>query len=318
MNRRILFTLLILAVCTFSALGQDARSIARSVFPSVVMLEMRDDAGDSITLGSGFFVQPDVVVTNYHVVEGASSGTAKIIGRADIFEIEGTVGFDKSRDLILLKLKGIIGKPLPLGDFSKIEVGQEVFALGNPHGLEGTISPGIISGNSLRKIGKENLIQITAPISPGSSGGPVVNRDGQVIGVAVASLEDGQNLNFAIPSSYVALLLADSVAVTPISTLKKPSEKNGNSEAGPTLEETTSWLTNKLVGQTGKWGDVFIRKIEDLTFDHCSMDYLWTAVKPSSVRGFMIESRVVLQLSSLDTVLSKGNYITLGFGKSDG
>ena len=160
----------------YVAQAQDARLIAKNVFPSVVLLEMQDGNHRPLKLGSGFFVRNDIVATNYHVIEGAANGSAKIVGEALTYRIEGTVGIDKSRDLALLKLTGINGKPLLLADISQIEVGQEIFALGNPRGLEGTISPGIISGLNFREVGGENLIQITAPISAGSSGGPVVNQ----------------------------------------------------------------------------------------------------------------------------------------------
>jgi S1-C subfamily serine protease len=218
--------LILLSISYSIGLAQDARLIAKNTFPSVVMLEMRDDKNRPISLGSGFFVRPDVVVTNYHVIEGASDGFAKIVGETSIYHIEGVVGIDKTKDLALLKLKGVIGKPLILADISKIEVGQEVFAFGNPKGLEGTISTGIISGSNFRKVGSENLIQITAPISPGSSGGPVVNRKGEVIGVAVASLKDGQNLNFAVPSSYLAILLANPKSPVSLSSVTQSTMKN--------------------------------------------------------------------------------------------
>ena len=187
------------------------------------------------------------MATNYHVIEGASSGFAKIVGGTSTYRIEGTVGIDKSKDLALLKLTGANGKPLGLADISQIEVGQEVFALGNPRALEGTISPGIISGMNLREVDNENLIQITAPISAGSSGGPVVNKKGEVVGVAVASLRNGQNLNFAVPASYLAILLASSKNVTLLSELIMSSTEKP-SISGPTLAETTQWLTSKLEG----------------------------------------------------------------------
>lgn len=228
--------------------AQDARLIAKRVFPSVVMLDMRDDKNRPISLGSGFFVRPDVIVTNHHVIKGAANGFAKIVGKTTIFHIEGVVGIDKVNDLALLKLTGVSGKPLILADISKIEVGQEVFAFGSPKGLEGTVSPGIISGNSFREIENGNLIQITAPISSGSSGGPVVDKKGEVIGVAVASLKDGQNLNFAIPSSYLALLLADVKSIVPLTdvALLSPEKKSSHSE--PSFLETSLWLTSKLEG----------------------------------------------------------------------
>ena len=94
---------------------------------------------------------------------------------------------------------------LPLGDSSAVEVGEEVYAVGNPEGLEGTFSQGIISG--IRRVGDRDLIQITAPISHGSSGGPVLNKHGQVVGIAVGAIRTGQNLNFAIPASELQLLV---------------------------------------------------------------------------------------------------------------
>ena len=251
-------------------LAQDARLIAKNIFPSVVMLEMRDDKNRPIALGSGFFVRPDVVVTNYHVIEGASDGFAKIVGETSIYHIEGVVGIDKAKDLALLKLTGVSGKPLILADISKIEVGQEVFALGNPKGLEGTISPGIISGSSLRQVENENLIQITAPISPGSSGGPVVNKRGEVIGVAVASLKDGQNLNFAVPSSYLALLLANSKSAVSLSSVTRSTREKPSSDSEPTLAEITAWITDKLLGRRMLYGRMNVSN-ERIVFDNCTM-----------------------------------------------
>lgn len=98
-------------------------------------------------------------------------------------------------------------------------VGDEVYAVGNPRGLEGTFSAGIISG--IRTAEDARILQITAPVSPGSSGGPVLTIKGTVIGVAVAFLKGGQNLNFAIPVSDVKNLLADLKPVAVLSPAKK-------------------------------------------------------------------------------------------------
>ncbi|GAG54367.1 unnamed protein product, partial [marine sediment metagenome] len=118
----------------------------------------------------------------------------------------GLVSADYQRDLTLLKITGVITSPLIiLGDINQVAVGEEVYAVGNPQGLEGTFSQGIVS--SIRQIGSDMLFQITAPISPGSSGGPVLNTQGKVIGIAVATFSGGQNLNFAIPASYLVPLL---------------------------------------------------------------------------------------------------------------
>jgi len=111
-----------------------------------------------------------------------------------------------------------------------VAVGDEVFVVGNPYGLEGTLSQGIMSG--LRSVGPDSLLQITAPISPGSSGGQVLNSQGEVIGVAVATLTDGQNLNFAIPVSYLKAFLTEVKSLRPLSIGKQllcPTVYNQNS-----------------------------------------------------------------------------------------
>ncbi len=112
---------------------------------------------------------------------------------------------DSKHDLVLIAVDGDNARALTLEKGSKEGVGDTVFAVGNPQGLEGTFSTGIISG--IRQFGPDSLLQITAPISPGSSGGPVLNSEGRVVGVAVATFKEGQNLNFAIPSSYLQDLL---------------------------------------------------------------------------------------------------------------
>ena len=100
-----------------------------------------------------------------------------------------------------------------------MRIGEKVYVAGNPKGLEGTFSDGIISRISTQ--GNRKRLQMTAPISPGSSGGPVLNSKGEVIGVAFMTLRGGQNLNFAIPSKYVKTLLDTKALVTPLSKVKE-------------------------------------------------------------------------------------------------
>lgn len=191
-------------VATPSA-ARTARDIASSAFKSVVLLVMEDSNGNPISLGSGFYVKEKLVVTNTHVVEGARGGTAKLVSQTRVRKVDGVVAYDPARDLALLSLSEGLATPLNLGDNETLAVGDVVFAVGNPRGLEGTFSEGIIS--SIRKFNSDNILQITAPISPGSSGGPVLDVEGNVIGVATATLRSGQNLNFAIPISYVKALI---------------------------------------------------------------------------------------------------------------
>lgn len=164
-------------------------------------------------MGSGFFVKDNIVATNFHVIENSFGGYAKLVGSEKQYRITGVVGIDKAHDLALLHVEGVKGKILPFS-MKNIEIGDQVYALGNPLGLEGTFSEGIISG--LRKFEDDQLLQTTVPISPGSSGGPILNKNGEVIGVAVATLTGGQNLNFAIPVSYVEKLLNQDEKDNPI------------------------------------------------------------------------------------------------------
>lgn len=184
-----------------------AGEIARRTFPSVVVLVAEDENGQAVSQGSGFFVRGDVIATNHHVIESAPRLHAKIVDRESSYEIRGIEGVDKENDLALLKIVSTRIRPLLLGDSNRVAVGDLVYVVGNPAGLEGTFSQGIVSG--IRLITGKHYIQITAPISRGSSGGPVLNNRGEVIGVAVGIVEDGQNLNFAIPVSYLASLMKE-------------------------------------------------------------------------------------------------------------
>jgi len=203
-----------------SANAQKPHQIAEKAFPSVVLLVMQDAQGQTLALGSGFFVREDVVASNAHVIEGASKGFAKLVGQKTQYEISGVVRIDYEHDLVLLALKNAQAPPLPLGDSSHVEIGDEVYVVGNPLGLEGTFSSGIVS--ALRDIGSNRILQITAPISPGSSGGPVLDAEGKVIGVATATFTAGQNLNLAVPISYLPMQTLESPKVRSLADCTKP------------------------------------------------------------------------------------------------
>ena len=200
--------------------------LAGKTFRSVVMIVTSDAGGQPLALGSGFFVAPGLVATNMHVIEGASAAAAKIVGRPQTFVVAGVVGTDPIADLALLRIKGTEAPPIELEQDKQAAVGDEVFAVGNPEGLEGTFSEGIISG--IRTIDKNTLLQMTAPISPGSSGGPVIDPTGRVLGVAVATFKEGQNLNFAVPISYLRALIARSTGevVTPLAKVAPQSSSD--------------------------------------------------------------------------------------------
>lgn len=180
---------------------EDLPAIVKRISPAVVVVETRK--GGRRGLGSGFFINSQGhIVTNYHVVFGADQATVKTHD-GKRYPVKKVLTEDKKADLVLLAIDipphtvsylEVTGK-LP-------EVGEKVYAIGHPMGLEKTVSEGIVS--AIRKMPRlGEIIQITAPISQGSSGGPVFNASGRVIGVARATYRTGQNLNFAVPGEKV-------------------------------------------------------------------------------------------------------------------
>ena len=167
-----------LLLCTTSnAPTQNVPQIAQKALAATVSLEMQDKNGMPLGQGSGFFVRPNLIATNYHVIEGAAQGTAKLVGKDITYTVEGITATDKTNDLALLKVtvQGI--NPLPLSDSDTVQIGETVYVAGNPLGFEGTVSDGIISGRRDRHIAER--LQMTAPISPGSSGGTGAKPQGQ-------------------------------------------------------------------------------------------------------------------------------------------
>ena len=201
---------------TDSASALTTEQLAEKALAATVSLEMKDSTGTTLSFGSGFFVKPNQIATNFHVIEGAAQGTAKLVGKDTTYNIEDIVATDKDNDLAILKVTAYGVPPLLLGDSDTVKIGAPVYVAGNPKGLEGTFSDGLISR---RESYPKKRLQMTAPISPGSSGGPVLNSKGEVIGISVAAHRalDAQNLNFAIPSKYLKALLAKGQSARPLS-----------------------------------------------------------------------------------------------------
>jgi len=197
------------------------QEVARRLFPRTALLTMKDSGGRPLSLGSGFVLKPGFIVSNFHVVEGAGSGIVKLINEKTTYKITGIAAKDESRDLAILAVEGVTVAGVTLSSRTSLEIGETVFAVGNPQGLEGTFSQGIIS--SIRELEDFTLLQITAPISPGSSGGPIADEHGEVVGVAVATIRSGQNLNFAVPIKYVTSLISQIGPPIPLNAGTKPS-----------------------------------------------------------------------------------------------
>jgi Trypsin-like peptidase domain len=191
---------------------KDIPSIAKAANGSIVSIVMSDDRGKPIAQGTGFVATKDgLIVTNYHIIAEGSSAVAKVPDGA-IYVLEGVVASDKARDVAIVKATGKNFRKLMLGNSDQVEVGQEVVAIGNPLSLESTVSNGIVSGIRTEEDLGGKFLQMTAPISPGSSGGPLFNMAGEVIGITTLYLKGGENLNFAIPINDAKRLLPNPYA----------------------------------------------------------------------------------------------------------
>jgi S1-C subfamily serine protease len=205
----------VLALALVSANAQSAPTIKRKDIPTIaksangaiVSIVMSDKDGKPIAQGTGFLVSKDgLIVTNYHVIAEGNSAVVKFPEGA-FYVIDGVLASDKTRDIAVIKAHGQNFRTLALGDSDRVRVGDEVVAIGNPLSLESTVSNGIVSG--MRTVREEGgkFLQTTAPISPGSSGGPLFNMTGEVVGVTTMYLKGGENLNFAIPINDAKRLL---------------------------------------------------------------------------------------------------------------
>jgi serine protease Do len=217
MRRYLLALSVLMASLVTAQEAVDWSSLVEKVMPAVVTI-VSADAKD-IVQGSGFIISSDgKIVTNFHVVAGKPAILAR---RSDgsFLVIKGILASDKANDLAILQAEGRNLPFVRLGDSDRVKVGEAICVIGSPMLLEGTVSAGIIS--AVRELrGGRKLLQITAPISEGSSGSPVFNRKGEVIGVASFILSEGQNLNFAVPSNVVKALLSRlGTAIKPIPPL---------------------------------------------------------------------------------------------------
>lgn len=184
----------------------------------VVTLVRYDSDNNPTAIGSGFLIANSTVATNYHVIRGATTMSAQFTDGSRQ-NVEGVLGYDPDHDVAVLRIDPVSASPLPLADASSIAVGDPVVAIGSPKGLSGSLSEGIISGI------RGERIQTTAAISPGSSGGPLLNMRGQVIGLNTSQLRgDGvEALNFAVPINWAEAFLGISTT-TPLTTVTMNQE----------------------------------------------------------------------------------------------
>jgi S1-C subfamily serine protease len=184
------------------------KEIAAKGLKSVVFIKTKDARGKASGFGSGFFITNKLIATNYHVIEGATQVTAGSIYKTHEEFSCKVLGANKENDLAIVEIQGTTGIPLELS-LQDLEIGERVYAIGNPEGLGGTFSEGLISSLRNFKGFTNSVIQHTAPMSQGSSGGPLLNSNGQVIGINSAINKTGQNINYAVDSSDLLVLMTE-------------------------------------------------------------------------------------------------------------
>jgi hypothetical protein len=237
-----LYFLVITGILVYPVYAQDASSIYQTAVRSTVTIKTNNGTG------SGFFIGNHMLITCFHVIEGSNEVYFYTNNSEVSYPIEEYVKVDVDSDLILLSTGEYNGTPLKVSIISP-KPGQKVYTIGSPLGWDFSISDGIVSG--LRKINGIELIQITAPISPGNSGGPVLDQFGALLGVSVGNIPDAQNLNFCIPKSRVESLLSFSGHnPRPLSTLQRNSNTSQRTRTRSTIKKPVyedSVILNALI-----------------------------------------------------------------------
>lgn len=213
---------LILAPATLRAQSTDSlEELAEAASRAVVLIDVETPSGNR--QGSGFLVDANGrILTNNHVVRDARAARVKLAS-GDVYDVVTVLATDERRDLAVLQVPGFDLPALPLGNSDSVRIGNHVVLIGSPLGLENTVTTGIVSGRRQEPEGFQ-LLQISAPASRGSSGGPVLAQSGEVVGIASSQMQSGQNLNFAVPINYARGLLTH-LEGEPLAVLRPPGKQ---------------------------------------------------------------------------------------------
>ena len=314
------------------AQSQSAKSpseIAREQSPSVVVIEQLNEPGQVMGQGSGFIVTPQgAIVTNLHVIQGAVSLRVKL-PNGDMYKTVDVVDFDENKDIAIIKIKGFQLPVAKLGDSDRVEVGENIVAIGSPEGLTNSLSTGVVSG--VRRFETHRVFQITAPISHGSSGGALFDSSGAVIGITTFVFNGGQNINFAVPINYVRGMISDqaTTSLAKLPAISPTSERNAAASPNDTAGTSTqvphdsrlSSATRARLGLTPE-EPMFARPDEAMTFFYRLVE----GIDRSSLREVADLTRTAVATKTKDTptteeytikYLSFYSGLTMGFSKSE-
>jgi S1-C subfamily serine protease len=296
---------------TTAAAGRvlSAEELFARLSPSVVRVSAQGDNGESQSLGSGVVVDAGTVITNCHVVRRGSS--LKVKHQAEQYGASVTTA-DEAHDLCKLSVPGLAAPAVTVGRVAGLRVGQKVYAIGSPQGLDLTLSDGMVS--SLREGPDGTFVQTTAPVSPGSSGGGLFDEMGTLVGIVTFQMRGGQNLNFAVPADWIAQIAPSSGA--PVIATAPAPERETAAPPPPTATATAARgdaTTALIVGRWNCFGPLTGRGLE-LLFEANGMVSGSSDGKPLRGRYFVQNRQLQLvadlfQIEEIDVarmVLSKG------------
>jgi len=233
-----------------AALALTASQVYKQVKDSVVVVKAYDQQGKPVGLGSGVRLPSGDVVTNYHVVK---TGVRYTVGQGKQATPATVKAGDPDKDLCLLTAPDLMAKPARLGRAARLKVGEPVYAVGAPQGLELSLSEGIVS--QLRG-GPPPLIQTTVAISGGSSGGGLFNAEGELVGITTFYLKEGQSLNFALPVEWIAEIARGKIrdrprGEAPVAPAPGTSPKDGWRDRALAMEKAQDWQV--LLAHCRRW-----------------------------------------------------------------
>lgn len=239
---------IILAACLAagSANAQDGTLTPEQLFervaPSVWTVQTVDARNQPLSLGSAVVIAPGTLVTNCHVLRKAKGVT---VGHENVSYGATLEHPDPERDLCILKVRNFKAPAVEIGDPGTLKTGARVYAIGNPRGLEQTISDGMLSGVRRSDDGSFTALQITVPISPGSSGGGLFDTHGRLVGITTFQMKEGQNLNFALPATWIAQVPERAQALIAAESRKKEPAATKR-VAAPTAHAYEYRLTDRV------------------------------------------------------------------------
>ena len=234
-----------------SGAARSAEELFSQLAPSIARVTALDASGRPTALGSGVVIDRGTVITNCHVVKRGASASVKVGG--DVYAATLRVA-DEELDLCSLDVAGLGAPAVGVGTVKSLRTGQRVYAIGAPQGLELTISDGIVS--SLREISLGTVIQTTAPISSGSSGGGLFDGSGQLVGIVTFQHRYGQNLNFAVPADWIGEMRTRSASTSdpvPAARSSSASTASAQDDSPRRLIVGRWWCFGSVSGRNGEY-----------------------------------------------------------------